>query len=1194
MSDRIVGDCRVADELGVDVAVGIALGLLGDFRALEGGSVLALGVEDGRLKRLGVDCPVIGDERHRFAGLGLVIAGRVEDDVFACLHVQVFGRVDLVPGRNLRLAVAGEGDVVSRDRRVDGDGAAGGFKADVACIVACRPRGCRNRLGDRQIAIGLDADVAGVGGCGLGAGQVAVRHVPGGGVGSLHLLHGHAVDAADRDGLVVLQEGVACIGDKLDVVDRRVDVVGSRAADRRSGFKTRLLGGDVRRLGRRVVDDRGAGLHAGAVPGLHGRELHVRARRDARVARRRLGLRAVRHRHVAALRLDVGVARRRRDVAAVVLVDSGLGIDRRVLSGRDCRVQLDVAGARFKDRVLALRGRGNRLVHGHLPVRENREVARRRRRASQVAVRHVPGGGVGGLHLLHGHAVDAADRDGLVVLQEGVACIGDKLDVVDRRVDVVGSRAADRRSGFKTRLLGGDVRRLGRRVVDDRGAGLHAGAVPGLHGRELHVRARRDARVARRRLGLRAVRHRHVAALRLDVGVARRRRDVAAVVLVDSGLGVDRRVLGGRDSRIKIYVAVGGEIDVALGADSRDGLVHDEVTGVLGFKNDGAVLGRGESGDGGVVAADLSGGRIEADAVDLVVGKVNGRDGDVAVVLDPYAVLGLGREIRYLGLEGGRFRPDCIGAQGELARLDRLAAGQRRAGVENDGLAVAGRLDRAVVLNGCLRLVADVVAGRGGLVSGDRDARVGRFDVDRAAGRNVCVLGDRARGDDGDVALVVRVALGGLDERALDDVAAVRGDEDVALGGGDAGAGLGDGDVTGRRLDLGVLPGGNLVHRDVVLLEEVDRSVGLGRDRPGFDVERRSRRADAVLRREFDSRALDVGCLRSGCERVGRDIGRVADRLVVGVGNHAGRRRKSGRFLCDDVAGDFDVATGGSVLGGSCERHIRVPGLDGFFGEDGYIALDGLDDHVARGGRHIAELDAVRVLQRHGRRSPLRRAEVVVRGGQRDSLAGIVERERRRQNLALGLRLFRAALQRQFRGVDDGCRVVLRQLARDFDLVGGRGDRPAMLRDGRAELQRLAVGAGVAQNLAAVLLRRAGHFANRDDAGVAGFLREGAVDLLRRERHGIGSALLLDVPRDGLGDRDLSAILIDLRRGDDVLGVNRSRVDVERRGGDRLADIDVGSGLYLDGVAGGGHGTRSNRPGKFRLRFLERQGAIAN
>ena len=115
-----------------------------------------------------------------------------------------------------------------------------------------------------------------------------------------------------------------------------------------------------------------------------------------------------------------------------------------------------------------------------------------------------------------------------------------------------------------------------------------------------------------------------------------------------------------------------------------------------------------------------------------------------------------------------------------------------------------------------------------------------------------------------------------------------------------------------------------------------------------------------------------------------------------------------------------------------------------------------------------------------------------------------------------------------------------------------------MLRDGRAELQRLAVGAGVAQNLAAVLLRRAGHFANRDDAGVAGFLRESSVDLLCRERHGIGSPLLLDVPRDGLVDRDLPAILIDLRRGDDVLGANRSRVDVERRGGDCPAYVYVG------------------------------------
>ena len=142
-------------------------------------------------------------------------------------------------------------------------------------------------------------------------------------------------------------------------------------------------------------------------------------------------------------------------------------------------------------------------------------------------------------------------------MDEGVAVPGDKLDVADRCVNV-GGRAADGLARLEAELLGRDVGlfSIGRlavgqvvRDVAGRRDDAHV-AVLGLDGGEIHVAARNDADIARRRLGRRAVRHRHVAALRLDVGVARRRRDVALLlavdILLDARLREDRRVLACR------------------------------------------------------------------------------------------------------------------------------------------------------------------------------------------------------------------------------------------------------------------------------------------------------------------------------------------------------------------------------------------------------------------------------------------------------------------------------------------------------------------------------------------------------------------------------------------------------------------------------------------------------------------------
>ena len=157
-----------------------------------------------------------------------------------------------------------------------------------------------------------------------------------------------------------MDEGVAVAGDKLDVVDGRVDVFGVCAADCLARLEAEILGRDVRRLGSRDVLDvagRRDDAHI-AVLGLDGGELHVAARRDADIARRRLGLRAVGHCHIAALRLDVDVAGRRRDVAAVVLVDGGLGVDRDILGRRHGVVEIDGAGCGFENRVAAIRRDG--------------------------------------------------------------------------------------------------------------------------------------------------------------------------------------------------------------------------------------------------------------------------------------------------------------------------------------------------------------------------------------------------------------------------------------------------------------------------------------------------------------------------------------------------------------------------------------------------------------------------------------------------------------------------------------------------------------------------------------------------------------------------------------------------------------------------------------------------------------------
>ena len=114
-----------------------------------------------------------------------------------------------------------------------------------------------------------------------------------------------------------------------------------------------------------------------------------------------------------------------------------------------------------------------------------------------------------------------------------------------------------------------------------------------------------------------------------------------------------------------------------------------------------------------------------------------------------------------------------------------------------------------------------------------------------------------------------------------------------------------------------------------------------------------------------------------------------------------------------------------------------------------------------------------------------------------------------------------------------------------------------MLRHGGAENQFAIFGVCVLQNLTAVLHDRTSNVARSDDAGVFRLLREGPFNLLRRNRHISGSALLLDIARNRLGDSNLPTILVHLCRGSNVLRINCTAIDIKCRDSDGFSHIYV-------------------------------------
>ena len=149
-------------------------------------------------------------------------------------------------------------------------------------------------------------------------------------------------------------------------------------------------------------------------------------------------------------------------------------------------------------------------------------------------------------------------------------------------------------------------------------------------------------------------------------------------------------------------------------------------------------------------------------------------------------------------------------------------------------------------------------------------------------------------------------------------------------------------------------------------------------------------------------------------------------------------------------------------------------------------------------------------------------------------------------------------------GVDEG--DILRCAANGSDLVAvfserdigvGVVERKRLRLDCAAALLRAALERKLSRpDRAAVLLDCTGHLADRHDAGVPGFLREGPVDRCGGKRHAF-VALLRHVALHGSVHGDRAAVLVDGGRLDAV-GGHGTAVHVERSGRDLAAHFDVG------------------------------------